>query len=167
MTGRWFAIGLALAASPSAIAAPYQVGLDARRCRTVAGPTIAGMGPDWSALAAHVQRCPVAGPDGRLALTVDIVRLDHPNATRTLAANPDLRIPFPIVRDAAGKTVGLLPEGFPVEPPGKLRVTFVDWRDGIPRRIDLHEAGVSALAPHPLPPLLWNAETRTYHRRSP
>lgn len=165
MTGSRFVLALALAAHTSlAVAAPYEVKLDARQCKALPDAAIAKLWPAWSALAAFVQRCPVAGPDGRLILTVDVIRFDHAAFVHAFDGHQDLRVPVPMLRDAAGQAVGSLPEGFPVDPPGKLRVTFADWRDGMPRTIRLYEAGVSALQPHAVPPLLWHAETRMYQR---
>ena len=42
-------------------------------------------------------------------------------------------------------------------------MTFTDWRRGLPWRIDLFEAGVSALQPHALAPLRWDPARRAYH----
>lgn len=125
-------------------------------------PDVTGVGPEWPALAAYVQRCPVPGPDGRLALTVDIIRLDHAYAAHLFNEHPDWKVPNPILRNAAGQVLGTLPEGFPVDPPGALRVKFADWSSGLPRRIDLYEAGESAVSPHALAPLRWDQKADRY-----
>jgi len=143
-------------------AAPYAVQLDAGRCRSLSSKQVAGLGPDWAALARYVQRCPVHGPDGRLALSVDIVRLDRAYAADFLRTHADRTVPKPVLRDVRGVGIGELPEGFPIDPPGQLRVQFTGWRRGFPHAIRLYEAGESALAPHPLPSLRWNPDRRRY-----
>ena len=145
-----------------AAASAYAVRLDVARCAPLALPDVATLGPEWPALAAYVQRCAVAGPDGRVALSVDIVRLDRAYAAHLFNNHPDWKVPNPILRDATGRPVGTLPEGFPVDPPGALRVRFADWIGGLPRRIDLYEAGESAVSPHALAPMQWDAKVRGY-----
>ena len=152
---------LAILALP-ATASAYSVRLDAARCSKLAAPEVVALGPDWSALAAYVQRCPVPGPDGRTALTVDVVRLDRAYAAHLFNDHPDQRVPEPVLRDAMGRPVGTLPEGFPLDPPGALRVTFADWSGGRPLRIELFEAGRSAVSPEQLPPMHWDPKTDAY-----
>ena len=120
------------------------------------------LGPAWKAFAAYVKQCLVPGPDVRPVLNVDIVRLDHAYAAHLFNGRPDLTLPNPVLRDASGRAVGTLPEGFPVDPPGMMRVTFTDWRDGLPRRIELYEAGESAVSPQLVPPMHWDTKANAY-----
>lgn len=145
-----------------ASAAGYAVQLDAARCIPLDPSTVTQLGPDWQPVARYVQRCPVAGPDGRPALSVDIVRVDHAYADGVFDAQPSLAVPTPVLHDPSGRAVGGLPEAFPADPPGALRVTFADWHGGLPRRIDLFEAGASTLPPHALPPLRWDLKANAY-----
>ncbi len=140
--------------------APYSVRLDARACQA-APSRAASLGPAWQTLAAYVQDCPVRGPDGRRGLTVVIVRVDRVYA-RFVHQRIDFTIPDPVLLGPGGTRLGQLPEGFPVDPPGALRVRFVQWRDGLPRRIDLYEAGESALPPHALDPMRWDPAGLSY-----
>ncbi len=143
-------------------ASAYSVRLDAGRCVALPDSGIAALGPDWTALAAYVQRCSVPAPDGRPALSVDIVRLDRAYAAHLFNAHPDQKVPDPVLRDVSGHAIGTLPEGFPVDPPGALRVTFTDWSGGMPRRIELYEAGRSAVSPTRLPPLRWDPKANAF-----
>ncbi len=152
---------LAMLALPTAASA-YSVRLDTARCTKLTPPQVIALGPDWSALAAYVQRCLVPGPDGRTALTVDVVRLDRAYAAHLFNAHPDQKVPDPVLRDMSGRVVGTLPEGFPVDPPGVLRVTFADWSGGRPLRIELFEAGRSAVSPERLPPMRWYPGANSY-----
>ena len=135
-------------------AAPYQVPLRAATCRAIAPPLLQRLGPEWQPLASYVQGCPVRGTNGTVALTVVVVRIDRMMDVHYFNTHT-LEIPFPVLLDGSGRVVGGLPEGFPYDPPGKLRVTFTQWRGGWPARIEQYEAGVSALAPHALSPQVW------------
>jgi len=81
--------------------------------------------------------------------------------------------PRSLILDKHGGVIGTLPDSFPENPPGKLRVTFADWRNGWPYRIELYDSGISALPPGPLPPMLWDPQAGQYvnsrrqHRRPP
>lgn len=123
---------------------------------------VTALGPDWVRLKPYLQRCKVYGPDGRVGLLVDIVRLDLALEDDFFKAHSYKAVPLPILRDASGRTVGRLPEGFPVDPPGELKVRFTRWNATVPQELELYEAGESALAPHALPSLRWNKRTRSY-----
>ena len=143
-------------------AAPYAVQLDARRCHPLAPRQIAELGPAWVALARFAQRCPVHGPNGRLALSVDTIRLDRAHAVDYFATHTVESVPTPILRDAAGTPIGEFLENFPEDPPGRMLIHFADWRRGFPHEIRLYQAGESALAPHPEPSMRWNPRVRRY-----
>ena len=156
------AIIAGLAALLLAGAAPFSVRLDAGNCQALSRQQLAGLGPAWPDLAGYAQRCPVRGPDGRLALTVNIIRLDRAFAADHFRGRTMDAVPKPVLRDAAGTRIGELPEGFPVDPPGMLQVRFTKWGHGMPHEIRLFQAGESALAPHALPSLRWDPATRRY-----
>lgn len=155
---------LLLAAMPvlPAAARPYAIVLHTEQCRTLPPAIAAAFGPDWVGLSRFAERCSVRGPTGRIALTVDVVRLDRAYAVDFFATHPDQPVPRAIIRDANGTPVGFLADQFPVEGPSRKQVTFIRWRNGWPQEIRLYEAGESALAPHPEPPMRWDADSRTY-----
>ncbi len=90
------------------------------------------------------------------------MHLDRAYAAHLFNGRPDLTSPNPVLRDASGRVVGALPEGFPVDPPGMMRVTFTEWRDGFPQRIELYEAGESAVPPQRVSPMNWDAKANAY-----
>ena len=143
-------------------ATSYTAPLSIARCRPMPAAAAQALGSEWVALAHFAQRCSVPGPNGRTALTVDVVRLDRAYAVDWFAAHPDQLVPRPIIRDVAGTPVGTLAEQFPEDPPGRLRVTFARWRAGWPQEIRLYQAGESAVPPHPEPPMRWDAAARRF-----
>ena len=153
---------------------PYGVLLDARRCLPLAPQQLAELGPAWVALARFAQRCPVHGPDGRFALSVDTIRLDQARAADYFRTHAAEAVPTPILRDAAGVPIGGLPENFPTDRPNRAFIHFVDWRDGFPHEIRREQEVESALpslrllfrlpSMHliSLPSMHWNPRVRRY-----
>jgi hypothetical protein len=141
---------------PARAVSPDAVPLSTESCVPVTEANLAVLGSVWRSISGFVQVCKVRASDGSVPLTVTIVRIDKAGQAKLFATHSNLEIPDPVISDTNGQLVGTLPEGFPVDPPGRLRVTFADWRSGFPWRIDLYEAGQSAVSPHPLPPLQWD-----------
>ena len=143
-------------------APPYSVRLDVRQCAPMPARDVAALGAEGVTLARYVERCRVPGPDGRDAMQVDIVRIDRATDDGFFKHRAADAVPLPILRLPSGRIVGRLPEGFPVDPPGELKVRFLHWQGAMPREIALYEAGESALAPHALPLLRWDERGRSY-----
>ena len=109
-------------------------------------------GPEWSGpLGPYVQLCLVKAPKtGKTALTVLIVRLDLATKDGLLDEYPNLTVPNPLILNLKGHKIGELPEGFPVDPPGKLIVTFRGWHENFPTVVTFYQQGTSAIGPHAL-----------------
>ncbi len=143
---------------------PYEARLSAGACRPAAPALLAGLGANWRGVSEYVQDCPVPGPDGRTALSVAVVRIDHMQTNHWFDTHHDPHIPLPVVIDGESHIVGKLAEGFPADLPGALQVTFKDWRDGMPLRIDQYEAFETTLPPHSLAAQVWDADKRRYRQ---
>jgi len=135
----------------------YEVKLEVKACRTATPALLATLGREWQVLSAYAQGCPVLAQDGKIALTVAIVRIDLMQKQRWFNAHSDPHIPLPVMLDSQSQVVGRLAEGFPADLPGALRVTFKDWHSDTPTRIDQYEAFETALPPHTLATQVWNA----------
>ncbi len=145
-------------------AAPYETRLEANVCQAAAPALIDTLGRNWAALSKYAQNCPVAGPDGRIALSVAVMRIDRMQADHWFDTHHDPRIPLPVLLDASRHVIGKLPEGFPADLPGALRVTFKGWRGGMPTRIDQYEAFETALPPHALAAQIWEPANHRYRQ---
>jgi hypothetical protein len=143
-------------------AAPETVTLRADDCAPMGAAMLESLGPSWHAFMPFVQSCAVHAPDGTVPLTVVTVRIDLGAAAGSSAKMPDAEAPSPVIRDRQSHVVGELPESFPIDPPGELKVSFMDWRNGVLWQIELYEAGESAVPPHTLPPLYWHADVAHY-----
>ena len=141
---------------------PYAVLLDARQCQPLTPRQAAELGPAWVTLARFAQRCPVRGPDGRLALSVDTIRLDRVTTVDYFRTHTMETVPTPILRDAAGVPIGEFPENFPTDRPNRVLISFVDWRDGFPFEIRRDQEVESALPLVRLPSMHWNPRVRRY-----
>ena len=148
----------------AAHAATYdRIALKVENCQAVAASFIATLPEEWHDVASYVQRCPVHAPDGKIALTVLVVRLDIAMFRDNLfATERSLSIPDPIILDVQDRTIGTIGDGFPIDPPDKPEITFTDWQAGFPQRVDLYQAGESAVAPHPMPSLFWDDHRHRY-----
>ena len=143
---------------------PYAVKLDAGACRAATPALLASLSAEWRALSDYAQDCPVPGPDGKVAVTVAILRIDRMQREHYFDTHREPRIPLPVLLDASGQAIGKLPEGFPADLPGALQVTFADWRGGMPTRIDQYEALETALPPHALAAQAWDVGAHQFRQ---
>lgn len=154
---------LALLLTISAQAAPADhVRLRADTCYDVPPTLLATLGEDWQILRAYVQLCPVRAPDGALALSALTIRVDRAMRDNFFGTHRSAVVPHTVILDRQNRAVGSLVDGFPENPPSKLEVAFTDWHDAFPWRIDLYDAGISALDPHPIPSLFWDERQHHY-----
>ncbi len=144
--------------------APYETKLNASVCYTVAPNFLQTLDAEWQALSSYVQDCPVPGPDGKIALSVAVVRIDHMQADHWFDSHHDPRLPLPVILDGKSRVIGKLPEGFPTDLPGALQVTFKNWSGGLPSRINQYEAFETALPPHALAAQVWDPAKRQYRQ---
>jgi hypothetical protein len=139
-----------------------EVELRAEQCRDAPDSIIERREEPWRHLRRFAQLCPVRAPGGPLILSVLTIRVDRIIATAAVKQWEEDEPPRSLALDGRGHVLGTLSDSFPENPPGKLRVTFADCRDGWPHRIELYGAGVSALQPGPLPPMLWDPQGEQY-----
>jgi hypothetical protein len=71
-------------------------------------------------------------------------------------------MPHPLLFSPAGAVLGSLPYNFPDDPPAELRVTFAQWEDDFPQRIDLFLTDPRAAGSRSLPPLVWDQNQRKF-----
>lgn len=140
----------------------YSVRLDAMGCAAMPLRNAAALGAGWATMARYVQRCAIRAPGGHVGLLVDIVRMDRAMHDGFAGSHTYAAAPLPVLRTADGRILGHLPEGFPIDPPGQLKVRFTRWQGDLPREIVLYQAGESALAPYSLPSLRWDVRSRSY-----
>jgi hypothetical protein len=124
------------------------------------------LGPEWHAFLRYVDTCDVKDADRRTVMRVLSV-----SASRYYAGLPDgvetVTFPKPILVTPAGHMVGRLPLNFPDDPPLVLHVTFVDWAEAWPRRIEMFVQDPTATGDHALPPLIWDASGNRFVQGGP
>lgn len=143
---------------------PYAAKLEAQSCRAAEPALVETLGAEWHDVSAYVEACPVPGPDGKIALAVAVVRIDRMLKARWFDAHANPHIPLPVMLGNDGRIIGTLPEGFPADLPGALRVTFEDWRGATPWRIDQYEGFETALPPHALAAQVWDPNKHLYRQ---
>jgi hypothetical protein len=135
--------------------------LDAAACRAAAPREAERLPPEWAAFAPHVRMCDVSGGGERAALTIATVFAED-YYRRLPSGSPAVDLPKPVLLDAAGDTVGRLPFSFPDDPPFALEVSFAQWKDGRPERIELFLRDPTAGGDRQLDPLIWDSAARRF-----
>ncbi len=105
----------------------------------------------------YIELCPIKmNEQSPVVLSVLIIRIDKMYQDGRFEHREIIDIPNPLLLNTNSNRIGELPEGFPEDPPGKLGVTFNNWKNGFPTEIKLFELGQSAIDPGPLPSLYWS-----------
>ena len=119
---------------------------------------LAGLWPPW---APYVQVCPVHSPGGQTVISILTVRVDLVDEDEVGDSWP---IPFPhaLILDARNVPVGELAAAVPGGPPGTTIVSFSDWRNNFPYRIDVREVNAAVFGTYNRKPLVWNPNRRKY-----
>jgi hypothetical protein len=144
--------------------APRTAKLDAASCRQAGDEETKRLPDEWRRFLAHVKVCEIADGNGGTPLRVVAISAEDYYAGLPAGAET-VDFPKPILFDADHDPVGALPYGFPDDPPFALDVTFVDWSDGWPSRIDLFLHDPTVSGDHALPPLVWDATARRFLER--
>ena len=144
--------------------APPTGKLDAASCRPSRADETQRLPDAWRRFLAHVKVCEIA--DGAAATPLRLVTISAEDYYAALPAGAEtVEFPKPILFDSDQRAVGTLPYGFPDDPPFALDVTFVDWKDGWPSRIDLFLHDPTVSGDHALSPLVWDSTTRHFLER--
>ncbi len=159
--GTAFGIVASCFANPSTIASPL-VKIDPGTCRPLSAEKKIWLGPAWIPFQAFVKSCAVK--DGRsTALYVVSVWADDYNA-KLPEFDPAVKFPKPILVGPDGVVFGELPMNFPRDPPRTLTVTMARWSRGFPHEIRFWVEDPTVLGNHSLPPLEWDATSKTFRR---
>jgi hypothetical protein len=114
----------------------------------------------WQPFLPFTRACTVRSPERQPALLLVSVWAERYYEDSRSAVQAAM--PKPLLLTTSGATVGRLPFNYPDDPPAALTVTFHDWRDGFPRRIELFVKDPAALGDRALPPLRWNETSRQF-----
>lgn len=124
-------------------------------------PALQGRLPaEWTPFLPAVRTCSVRATDGTAVLRLVSVWADI--YYQASDSSLQVEMPRPLLLTASGDPVGRLPFNFPDDPPRELTVTFRDWKDGFPRRIDLFVKDPAVLGDRELPPLHWDGAGRQF-----
>jgi len=121
-------------------------------------------GPEWIDLLPFLELCSVKAPgSNEVAIFVLATNIPLAYKERLFEKYPAIIIPDPIILDKAGTKIGVLPPGFPEDPPDRLRVIFGDWKDGFPNLITFYQDGEAALQPHRVPfAMVFDTSSRSF-----
>jgi hypothetical protein len=120
----------------------------------------AGLPDEWREFAPEIDECLVSGVDGAVAL-----RLIAVSGQRFYAGKPDgtvtVPMPKPLILAATGAPVGRLAYNYPDDPPFASKLSFKDWRGGIPRQIVIAVKDPTVTGDHALV-MNWDDAKRAY-----
>ena len=147
------------AAAPARTALPVRLNFD--DCREAPVRLKALLKSGWPPWDPYIQMCPLSAPNGAKVLSILTVRVDHVAAAQVAESRP---IPFPgaIVLDASDAPVGQLASAVPDGPPGTSVVSFTDWRNGFPHRIQVRRINAAVRGTFNEKPLVWNAMRKQF-----
>jgi len=142
--------------------------LDEKSCYSAPRSLLDGLEAGWWQMLPYSQICPVRNENAQDILYVltdrkDLWAEDEHAIAETLRnhwGGPENALIF----DRNYKIIGHFLGQFPSDGPVHMEVTFTDWRDGYPWRIEFayterHRDGTPR---EPPPPLLWNATNGVY-----
>ena len=114
-------------------------------------------GAEWEPFSAFVDECLVHSPGGNLALSIISVSAerfyrDKPSGTEIV------NFPKPIIRSTGGRVIGRLPHSYPDDPPVSIRLSFGEWKDDFPQRIEIFVEDPTVSGNHVLPALIWDRD---------
>jgi hypothetical protein len=146
-----FSIGLA-----SIVAACSSVESGAKGIISCAPATASSIpsDPEWAPFSAFVDECLVRSPSGSTALaivSVSALRFYHGKSPGTETVS----FPKPIILSTAGQVIGRLPHSYPDDPPVSIRLSFDEWKDEFPRRIEIMVEDPTVSGNHMLP-MIWD-----------
>ena len=134
-------------------------------CRPAVSVETRDLPPAWARVLPYTNACEVKDDKGATVLVVLAVSAARyyeklPSGTETVA------MPKPLLRTPGGETVGALPLNFPDDPPFALQLTFGNWVEGWPRRIDMFVKDPTVTGDHAIEPLLWDAASRHFVQKA-
>jgi len=130
-------------------------------CQPLSSADQAKLPATWQAFATAARRCELAAPG--TPAKVALVSIFTEEYYRGRPANaPWEEFPKPLLLDASGRCVGVLPELYPTEEPRTLTLRHGLWRDGVPQEIRVQVANPAVGGDYALPPLRWDAAQQRY-----
>ncbi len=162
---------LAVVLSAPALAAQGdRVRLRGEDCHDASGELITSLEENWRywhQWPHFIQICPLYNPNGQVVFYLLTLRFDKfdelgvPESVLTPKL-PTERVPSPRLFDVRGLVLGQLPKNFPGDIPGEFHVTFTDWHDQFPWRIEMRIINWAVSGTRDLEPMTWNPAKYRY-----
>lgn len=160
----WLVLGLIAGIStPSAGKSyPYRVVVNPARCGRLSAAQQKWLTPEWAPYLDYTRICPVRNPKRETAVLLVSVHADLYYKAQPGQSVVTVQLPSPLLFLPSGGLLGSLPYNFPDDPPAELRVTFVQWDQGFPLRLELFVTDPRASGNRSLPPLVWDNAQKKY-----
>jgi hypothetical protein len=139
--------------------------LNETTCRPATQAETRVLAAEWSPFLSYTDACEVK--DGRGKTVLVLLAVSAPRYYERLPSGAEtVSMPKPVLFTAGGENVGALPLNFPDDPPFALQVTFANWKDGWPLRIEMFVKDPTVTGDHSLEPLVWDEALRRFDART-
>lgn len=143
-----------LSAAPTAIP-------DLKTCEVPTATQLTWLSSSWQNFTPFIRVCPVYAKRSKPVLLVvsvwaELYYEQQPSGAATVP------LPKPLIFTVAGRNVGELPMNFPDDPPHELILTFKNWQEEFPYRVELRVKSPTASDDQMLAPLIWDKASRQY-----
>jgi hypothetical protein len=133
-------------------------------CRQATSAETRVLSEEWGPVLSFTDACDVK--DERGATVLVLVAVSASKYYEKLPQGADtVAMPKPILFTPGGENVGTLPLNFPDDPPFALQVTFANWENRWPRRIEMFVKDPTVTGDHSLEPLVWDEARRRFDSR--
>lgn len=136
--------------------------LNPQRCRILSETQKDWLTAEWQPFLEHTRVCTVRNSKNETIVFLISVYADLYYKAQSGNPVPQIRMPNPLLFLPSGDDAGSLPYNFPDDPPAELRVTFTDWNQDFPQRIDLYLTDPRAAGDRSLPSLRWDKSQKKY-----
>jgi hypothetical protein len=139
-----------------------KITVDPAHCTRLSDAQKQWLTPEWQRYLEYTRICAIGNRRSETALFLVSVHADLYYKSQPGQPVHQVTLPNPLLFLPSGDVLGSLPYNFPDDPPAELRVTFTQWEQGFPERIELYLTDPRAAGSRPLPPLRWNAAQRKF-----
>ena len=169
MSKRSVAIGVlllaALTVAASAWAADQPIVLTERDCMGAPQDLVDRFARGWEGWAGFIDVYGLVSPHGRHVLDVLAPRIDlYSHNGPSGPTFPPGPTPAVIFLDSEANVVARIKVPFPYDDPGETRMTFSDWRDDYPWRIDIRIIGWAVAGTVDFPGWVWKPGGHRYEK---
>ena len=165
-----WAIGLTVASNAGA-AADDRIALDVSLCHPAPQKILEHLEISWQHMVPFSHICPLLDKNSKIVFFVLTFRNDiwgwDANVVAESLKNKWGSPESALIMDKDYHIIGHLPGQFPYDPPVHMEVTFTDWHDGFPFKIEFYYPDYRTTGGKHGVPSRWNVKLNVYENHKP